>query len=58
MDRLFDLEGEPRVSIFSNKVILGILHTLDAIVSSPEICLELSDRKVELTEKCLFAYNI
>ncbi len=59
LNDLFEkVEGESRTALISEKTLMGILSVIDAIVSKKEVCLGLSWRMIEMTEKCLFAYNI
>lgn len=46
LDKLFSLPGEPRVAMFADKVTLGILTTLEAIVLNKSFCQALSSRKI------------
>ena len=59
LNKLFtQVTGEPRNALIGDKVIMGILMALDILVSNPAVCKAMCLRKHEITEKCLFAYDI
>lgn len=59
LNDLFEkVEGESRNLVISDKILLGILSVVETIIAKKEVCVGLSWRMLELTEKCLFAYRI